>query len=135
MSHCKKTSGFSLIELMVVLAIVSSLMMLTGGLVVESIAKQTRIVELKKVQNIFKVLSYKAYYGGYSFEIELIGDQIHVKSETEENTIKFKELRFKNSKIVISTKASISPHSFIILEKSHEREVQIAPLFETYNQG
>ncbi|QUI69706.1 prepilin-type N-terminal cleavage/methylation domain-containing protein [Pseudoalteromonas sp. M8] len=31
MSHCKKTSGFSLIELMVVLAIVSSLMMLTGG--------------------------------------------------------------------------------------------------------
>lgn len=121
MSRSKKISGFSLIELMVVLAIVSSLMMLTGGLVVESIAKQTRTVELKKAQNIFKVLSYKAYYGGYSFEVELVGLQMHVKSEMEENTINFKELQFKGSTIVISTKASISPHSFIILEKKSRK--------------
>ena len=50
MFHSKKAAGFSLIELMVVMAIMAIVMGLTGGLVTKAVDQQTRQVELQKVR-------------------------------------------------------------------------------------
>ena len=57
MYRFKKTSGFSLIELMVVMAIMAILMGLTGGVIVKNLAQQQRLVELEKTQHFFKLFS------------------------------------------------------------------------------
>ncbi len=64
-----KNKGFSLIELMVVMAIMSVLMGLTGGLVTKTVAQQEKQVELEKVKHLFKQLSYQAFYQGNDIEV------------------------------------------------------------------
>lgn len=69
--HFKKALGFSLIELMVVMAIMAVVMSLSGGLFQQSINQQEKHVELEKVQQLFKQLTYKAYYQGKSQKIRI----------------------------------------------------------------
>jgi len=71
-------NGFSLIELMVVMAIMAVLMGLTGGLVTKTVDQQTRMVELEKIQHYFKLLSYKAYYSGSPILLTVDGNSIFI---------------------------------------------------------
>jgi prepilin-type N-terminal cleavage/methylation domain-containing protein len=73
-----EVSGFSLIELMVVMAIMAVLMGLSGGLMQSSINKQAKQVELEQVSQLFKALSYKAYYGMGAVNVRLEKNQIHI---------------------------------------------------------
>ena len=63
--------GFSLIELMVVMAIMAVVMSLSGGLFQQSINQQERHVELEKVRQLFKQLTYNAYYQGKVHDVRL----------------------------------------------------------------
>jgi prepilin-type N-terminal cleavage/methylation domain-containing protein len=74
----KNVSGFSLIELMVVMAIMAVLMSLSGGLMQKSINQQARQVELEQVSQLFKKLSYKAYYGGGAIQVRLEKNQMKI---------------------------------------------------------
>jgi prepilin-type N-terminal cleavage/methylation domain-containing protein len=76
----KNVNGFSLIELMVVMAIMAVLMSLSGGLMQKSISQQTRQVELEQVSQLFKKLSYKAYYGGGAIQVRLEKNQMQITS-------------------------------------------------------
>lgn len=67
----KLAKGFSLIELMVVMAIMAVVMSLSGGLLQNSINQQERHVELEKVRQLFKQLSYNAYYQGKEYTVRL----------------------------------------------------------------
>ncbi|WP_057830649.1 type II secretion system protein [Colwellia sp. TT2012] len=73
-----KVTGFSLIELMVVMAIMAVLMSLSGGLMQKSINQQTRQVELEQVRQLFKNLSYRAYYGGGAMQVRLEKNQMQI---------------------------------------------------------
>jgi len=74
----KKVNGFSLIELMVVMAIMAVLMSLSGGLMQKSINQQARQVELEQVTQLFKKLSYRAYYGGGAMKVRLEKNQMQI---------------------------------------------------------
>lgn len=71
MSLSKHSFGFSLIELMVVMAIMAVLMSLSGGLFQKSIDQQERHVELEKIHQLFKQVAYKSYYQGKAHHIRL----------------------------------------------------------------
>lgn len=73
-----KVNGFSLIELMVVMAIMAVLMSLSGGLMQKSINQQARQVELEQVTQLFKKLSYRAYYGGGAMKVRLEKNQMQI---------------------------------------------------------
>ncbi|MCP4990446.1 MAG: type II secretion system protein [Colwellia sp.] len=73
-----KAYGFSLIELMVVMAIMAVLMSLSGGLMQKSINQQARQVELEQVSQLFKKLSYRAYYGGGAMQVRLEKNQMKI---------------------------------------------------------
>jgi prepilin-type N-terminal cleavage/methylation domain-containing protein len=73
-----KAHGFSLIELMVVMAIMAVLMSLSGGLMQKSINQQARQVELEQVTQLFKKLSYRAYYGGGAMKVRLEKNQMQI---------------------------------------------------------
>ncbi len=80
----KRVQGFSLIELMVVMAIMAVLMGLTGGLVTRTVAQQERQVELEKVKHLFKQLSYQAFYQGSDVELTFQGNQIQITQNKEQ---------------------------------------------------
>ena len=69
--NTKLKYGFSLIELMVVMAIVAVLLTLTGGIMQQNIAKQERVVELEQVTQLFNQLAYQSYYGKGPISVRL----------------------------------------------------------------
>ena len=71
MTYRSNKQGFSLIELMVVMAIMAVVMSLSGGLFQQSINQQERHVELEKVRQLFKQLTYNAYYQGKAHDVRL----------------------------------------------------------------
>lgn len=85
----KKAKGFSLIELMVVMAIMAVLMSLSGGLMQKSINQQARQVELEQVRQLFKKLSYRAYYGGGAIQVRLEKNQMQIIHVAD--TLKFSD--------------------------------------------
>jgi len=63
---------------MVVMAIMAVLMSLSGGLMQKSINQQARQVELEQVRQLFKKLSYHAYYGGGAIQVRLEKNQMQI---------------------------------------------------------
>lgn len=77
--------GFSLIELMVVMAIMAVVMSLSGGLFQQSINQQERHVELEKVRQLFKQLTYNAYYQGKAHDVRLEENKLLVYTKNKSN--------------------------------------------------
>jgi len=134
MYRFKKSSGFSLIELMVVMAIVATLMGLTGALLNKSVGQQQRLVEIEKTQHLFKVLAYKAYYQGYPIQVNTHDDSLIIDINGEKKVINFKELRFQNIDFLISTRSTVFPKSFKIVVNGIEQEHEIIGMFKQYDQ-
>lgn len=132
MSRFKIQSGFSLIELMVVMAIMAIMMALTGGLASQNIDKQERLVEVEKVKQLFKRLSYQAYYTGYNIQVKLENSKITVVTFYMESTIQFKQLKFVDSDYLVSTKAFVIPAQFSVQWNETHRDISIDPMFKIY---
>lgn len=134
MSLSNKQKGFSLIELMVVMAIVATLMGLTGALLNKNVNQQHRLVEIEKIQHIFKMLAYKAYYQGYPIKVSASNDVLTIEINDEVKAIEFKELSFKNTQFLVSTRSTIFPESFTIIVNGNEREYKINGMFKVYDE-
>jgi len=134
MSLFNKQRGFSLIELMVVMAIVATLMGLTGALLNKNVNQQQRLVEIEKTQHTFKMLAYKAYYQGYPIKVNASNDVLTIEINDEVKAIEFKELSFKNTQFLVSTRSTIFPESFTIIVNGNEREYKINGMFKVYDE-
>lgn len=114
MSRFKSQVGFSLIELMIVLAIMGVAMSLTGGLVIQAFEKNKRQVELERVKQAFKIYGYRAFYSGYDTDLELVGNTAIISSSGKEEpvVIEFESLTFVAQRFNISKKLTVQPTSF-----------------------
>jgi len=133
----RKSLGFSLVELMVVLAITAVLLSLTGGVLQRNIAQQERIVELEKINQLFHKLSYQAYYGAGPYRIRFQGNRILIQEEAgEQNNEKlikelvFEQLTFVAQDYTISSKGVISPNRFSIISQKSIRQFSFKALFD-----
>lgn len=129
-----KQQGFSLIELMVVMAIVATLMGLTGALVNKNVNQQQRLVEIEKTQHIFKMLAYKAYYQGYPIHVNTLDNALTIEINGVKKVINFKELRFQNINFLVSTRSTVLPKYFKIVVNGNEQEYEIIGMFKPYEQ-
>jgi len=130
----KSCKGFSLIELVVVMAIMAILMSLSGGLLQKSINQQERQVELEQVNQLFRKLSYDAYYKGTSLNIRLEKSTLKITplSTTKNNIEKeydFKQLVFVAQDYQVSSKGFTYPTTFSIIGKSKINEFYVGSIF------
>jgi|GEM_PF-1913141 len=150
-----KVTGFSLIELMVVMAIMAVLMSLSGGLMQKSINQQARQVELEQVRQLFNKLSYRAYYGGGAMQVRLEKNQMQIayaidvaelhdedQSEQEQTSeqdadnqnyelefIDFEQLTFVAQDYSISSKGIISPNRYQVFWLEDINTFELKSLF------
>lgn len=133
--------GFSLIELMVVMAIMAVLLTLTGGVVQKNIAQQERIVEIEKVSQLFKKLSYQSYYGKGPINLRLQENKIFIFTQDEPNNdsdvdssksqdLFFNQLTFVAQDYTISSKGIISPNSFGVFFANDIRQFPLKAMFD-----
>jgi len=134
MFRFNKQAGFSLIELMVVMAIVAILMGLTGALLNKNVGQQQRLVELEKTQHLFKILSYKAYYQGFPIKVNTDKGVLTVEIDGEQKVINFKELHFQGTDFLISTRSTVFPESFKIVVNGNEQDHKIIGMFKPYDE-
>lgn len=127
--------GFSLVELMVTMAIASLLLALTGGLVVRVVEQQGAIVEQERVQQIFKQLSYDAFYSGYNISLTMEGKLITILKNGAQRTIDFKYINFSRNTYTINTKAHVKPGVYEFqLDNGIKKEAFIEPMFKLYEK-
>ncbi len=154
----KKVKGFSLIELMVVMAIMAVLMSLSGGLMQKSINQQARQVELEQMRQLFKKLSYHAYYGRGAIQVRLEKNQMQIayvvnalKISNEESehdiddlnndtqdsehqeydmeAINFEQLTFVAQDFRISSKGIVSPNQYQVFWLEDIKTFELKSLF------
>jgi len=107
-----KNSGFTLIELMIVMLIVALLGAMVGPMAINSLEKAQAKQELLTLKNWFKQISYRAYIGGQSLKITLDGKQALLMTASEENIIKketFDFLFFQPQQLLFNNKGFVSP--------------------------
>ncbi|GAA6203364.1 type II secretion system protein [Thalassotalea sp. SU-HH00458] len=158
MFHSNNNQGFSLIELMVVMAIVAVLLTLTGGIMQQNIAKQERVVELEQVTQLFHQLAYQSYYGKGPITVRLQENKITLikqntvshygeeidpsinenelseqkySAELTSQLLTFKQLTFVAQDYFITSKGVVSPNTFGFILKN---EIKHLPLNAIFNE-
>ena len=129
----KNSLGFSLIELMVVMAIIATLMGLTGGLLTKTVSQQERQVEVEQTIQLFKQLSYQAFYQGVEINVQLKSNQILITKANSQEILTFKHLTFVEQEYRISTQAVIIPATFNVFWNDQIRQFNFKELFTSYN--
>lgn len=142
---------------MVVLAIMAVLMTLSGGLMQKSINQQTRQVELEKVRQLFKKLSYQAYYSGKAVNLRFEGSQIlitHLTSQTStpqinvedsllnsrsdnseelpQEIINFEQLIFVAKDYLITSKGAVNQSYYQVFQSD---EIVTFPLYSLFENA
>jgi type II secretory pathway pseudopilin PulG len=126
---------------MVVMAIMAVLLTLTGGVVQKNIAQQERIVEIEKVSQLFKKLSYQSYYGKGPISLRLQENKIFIFNQGEsievseinlsnDQNLLFKQLTFVAQDYIISSKGIISPNSFGVFFANDIRQFPLKAVFD-----
>jgi hypothetical protein len=127
------------------MAIVAVLLTLTGGIVQKNIAQQERIVELEKVSQLFKQLSYQSYYGKGPINVRLQENKILITEHSKQNNgleveqytsreLLFNQLVFVAQDYVISSKGIVLPSSFAIIFKNDIRHFPFKAMFDEITQ-
>lgn len=129
-----KHQGFSLIELMVVMAIMAIAMGLTGGLVASSIDQQRRQVEVEQVRQLFKRLSYQAFYSGTDITLRTEQSWLEYRQGERHQRLEFDALVFVAEDYLITSKTQVYPQKFGIIQGNSIRNFAIDSIYEEYQQ-
>lgn len=87
-SYDQKNKGFTLIELMVVMAIVALLLTMVGPLAIGAVDKANAKQEMLTMKNWLKKISYRAFATGQKYQLKLSGKQAElfaITNDAEQN--------------------------------------------------
>jgi len=109
----KQSSGFTLIELMVVMSIVALLLTMVGPLAINSLEKAQAKQEMLSLKNWFRKVSARAFTTGKSHVIQLSGKQVNLyvneqKKKLLESVI-FDSLFFQPQTLTYNNKGFVTP--------------------------
>ena len=112
--HLLNDKGFTLIELMIVMAIVALLMGMVGPLAINSLEKAEAKQEMLSLKNWLSKVSYKAYATGQAQQITLVGKNITLSGLSAINNKQvvetFESLFFQPQVISFNKKGMVSPN-------------------------
>ena len=97
--------GFTMIELLIVLVIMSSLMGFVGPFAINSVEKATAKTEVLKLKKMFHRLSYDAFAQGSNLNVKLNGNQLTVYKLNQEEAFlsyQFESLSFNPQIITVN---------------------------------
>jgi prepilin-type N-terminal cleavage/methylation domain-containing protein len=116
-------NGFTLIELMVVMAIVALLMTMVGPLAINTLDKAQAKQEMLTMKNWFRKISYRAFSTGHRYQLILAGKKAElfqinsdIQRQTPENkstlilSKTLESLFFSPQKLTYSAKGFVSPN-------------------------
>lgn len=114
-----RKSGFTLIELMVVMSIVALLMTMVGPLAINTVEKANAKQEMLTMKNWLRKISYRAFATGNSYQLKLTGKkaELFVKPSSNEQSTPplishtFETLFFQPQILTYSNKGFVSPAS------------------------
>jgi len=116
-----KNSGFTLIELMVVMSIVALLMTMVGPLAINTVEKANAKQEMLTMKNWLRKISMRAFSTGNSYQLKLAGKKaelfLTLDNNAQENiqpnsavlTHNFETLFFQPQILTYSAKGFVSP--------------------------
>ncbi len=119
--HQVKDSGFTLIELMVVMSIVALLMTMVGPLAINAVDKANAKQEMLTMKNWLRKISYRAFTTGNSYQLKLAGKKAelfltlnnNIREDERPNsaliTHNFETLFFQPQILTYSAKGFVSP--------------------------
>jgi prepilin-type N-terminal cleavage/methylation domain-containing protein len=120
----RKQQGFTLIELMIVMSIVSLLTAIVGPLAINSLDKAQAKQEMLSIKNWLRKVSYRAFTTGQAHTIQLSGKRVILYAGSVENSpIENKtltSLSFKPQRLSYSPKGFITPE---VLEGTYRGKV------------
>ena len=106
-------TGFTLIELMIVLTIVGVLMTMVGPLAVQSVEKAQAKQEMLSLKNLLRKVSAKAFNTGNEYRVILSGKQVTLyladNEEKPQELFEFEYLFFQPQKLYYSNKGFVEP--------------------------
>ncbi|MBU2225650.1 MAG: type II secretion system GspH family protein [Gammaproteobacteria bacterium] len=108
--HCKTlrfaqdARGFTLIELIVVMAVISVVMMLVGPLSQTQVERSKAFAEWMEVQRVFELVAKEAYLDGESYTLHLDGAELSITNgnATKEKTYQYTYVFFPKQEIHIN---------------------------------
>ena len=120
-TYSAKNRAFTLIELMVVMAIVALLMTMVGPLAINTLDKAQAKQEMLTMKNWFRKISYRAFTTGHSYQLLLAGKkaelfQLNSTTKTQGTKPKLilsktlESLFFSPQKLTYSAKGFVLPN-------------------------
>ncbi|MDX2370003.1 MAG: type II secretion system protein [Colwellia sp.] len=114
MTKQKRNSGFTLIELMVVMSIVALLMTMVGPLAINAVDKANAKQEMLTIKNWLRKVSYRAFYTGQEYTIKLAGKEVQLFYRYEQITaitkIEFETLFFQPQTLNYNNRGFVEPN-------------------------
>ena len=124
-----KNTGFTLIELMIVMAIVALLMGVVGSLAINSLEKAQAKQEMLSVKNWFRKVGVRAFYAGQAHVVKLSGKQVSLFIAGQEQqileNISLDALFFQPQVLNYSAKGFVEPHRITGTYRGVELELDL----------
>ncbi len=125
----KRLLGFSLIELLVVISILAGLLVLVGGLTVNSVEKAQAQTELVGFSNMIKKISFRAFASGNSIALSLDEHRAQVSRNDEIMAEKiFDHIIFSAQEIIFNRNGYPDVSSVSLGVRDKTREIALLPL-------
>tara|TARA_B110000902_G_C14208511_1_gene550480 strand:+ start:23 stop:463 length:441 start_codon:yes stop_codon:yes gene_type:complete len=125
-------AGYTLIELMVVIAIMMTMLGLVGGGVIDGVARSQAQTEVVSVYSLIKKSGARAFSNGQTMVLSLNDNRavLSTKSNLVLADITFEYLHFDNQKIIFRRNGL--PHRFdlYLSVRGKPRELDLGPLFK-----
>lgn len=110
-------NGFTLIELMVVMSIVTLLMGMVGPLAINSLEKAKAKEEMLSMKNWLRKISYRAFSTGQQYTVKVSGKNISLYADSNQQIAivdkTFESLFFQPQKLTYNVKGFVSPEFLV----------------------